>query len=318
MKITVILCTHNRCRNLRETLESLAVSQLPAGVSWEVLVVDNNSRDQTNAVVEDFCHRYPGRFRYLCESRQGKTFALNAGIREAAGEILAFTDDDVIVERTWLHNLTASLYNDTWAGASGRTLPEKGFSPPPWLPSKSRYALAPLALFDRGSQPGELAEAPFGNNSAYRKVMFEKHGGFRNDLGPHADSQDPQKSEDSEFGVRLLAAGEKFRYEASAVLYHSVPRDRIQKKYFQAWWFDKARADIRAFGSPRDTQWYVAGIPAYFFRRILVWTLRWFAAFDPSVRFECKLKVWGIAGSILECYRMSHETKEEGVCHVRP
>jgi len=317
MKITIVLCTYNRGQSIAKTLESLAASNLPETTLWEILVVDNNSSDQTQAVVEDFCYRYPDIFRYLREPRQGKTYALNAGIREARGEILVFTDDDVIVEPSWLENLTTPLFEGSWAGTGGRTLPEKGFLPPPWLPSKSRYALAPLALFDRGPQSGELKEAPFGNNSAYRKTVFEKYGDFRNDLGPRAGGREPQKSEDSEFGNRLLAAGERFRYEASAVLYHAVPPNRIQKKYFQAWWFDKARADIRAFGVPQDTNWSIVGIPAYFLRRLVVWTLRWVIAINACTRFENKLKVWSLAGSTLECYRMSLEKTEKRECNAR-
>ena len=98
MRITVILCTLNRCQSLAETLESIAISTLPDSVDWEILVVDNNSTDHTREVVEEFGRRYPDRFRYIFEPRPGKSYALNAGIREAQGEILAFTDDDVTVE----------------------------------------------------------------------------------------------------------------------------------------------------------------------------------------------------------------------------
>src|SRR5580704_1493640 len=109
MRITVILCTHNRCRSLAKALESVAASQLSTSTDWEVLVVDNNSSDQTREAVETYCRRYPVRFRYVFEPQPGKSYALNSGIREALGEILAFMDDDVTVEPTWLQNLTANL-----------------------------------------------------------------------------------------------------------------------------------------------------------------------------------------------------------------
>ena len=67
-----------------------------------MLVVDNNSSDQTREVVEEFADRYPGRFRYLFEPQPGKSYALNSGIREARGTVLAFIDDDVTVEPSWL------------------------------------------------------------------------------------------------------------------------------------------------------------------------------------------------------------------------
>src|SRR5215471_7732195 len=104
MNITVILCTYNRCKSLAKALASTAALKLPDSIEWEVLVVDNNSRDQTCEVVREFITRYPGRFRYFFEPQPGKSYALNSGIREARGTVLAFIDDDVTVEPSWLTN----------------------------------------------------------------------------------------------------------------------------------------------------------------------------------------------------------------------
>ena len=120
----------------------------------------HNFSDQTHAVVEDFCRRHPGGFRYLFEPLQGKSHALNAGIREARGDIVAFTDDDVTVKPTWLENLTSALHDGEWAGAGGCVLPERSFAPPPWLPVDADYASGPLALFNPGSGVGQLSELP--------------------------------------------------------------------------------------------------------------------------------------------------------------
>ncbi len=300
MDITVILCTYNRDLMLKRTLESIAASVVPANVNWEVLIVDNNSNDRTRVVAEEFCAAH-ARFRYLFEGQQGKSFALNAGIRHAAGRVLVFTDDDVTVEPTWLWNVSAPLYRGEVAGVGGRTLGDWTTSKPPrWLPRRERYALAPLALFDLGVEAGELNEAPFGNNMAFLKSAADQYGGFRTDLGPAPGSL--IRGEDSEFGDRLLAAGLKFRYEPSAVVYHPAHSNRVDKKYFLRWWFDKARSDLRVYGLPRGTRWFAGPIPLYLLRRIVVWTIRWLTTFDPSRRFECKIKVWGRAGEITECY----------------
>lgn len=272
-------------------------------------MVDNNSRDRTREVVEQYCRQYGNHFRYLFEPRPGKSYALNAGIREAAGDILVFTDDDVIVDPNWLQNLAGALEDGKWVGAGGRTFAEPGFSPPRWFPPSGRYALPPLALFDFGAKASELKKSPFGNNMAFHKSMFEKHGGFRTDLGPRFGSKGPQKSEDSEFGMRLLTRGERFRYEPSAIVYHAVPQNRAKKSYFLAWWFDKVRADIRVEGIPDETRWFVCGVPLYLFRRLLFWSLQWIITFKPSDRFECKLKAWTKVGQITECCRMWRERK---------
>lgn len=298
MKITVILCTYNRCESLSKALESVVLSSLPASVDWDVLVVDNNSRDLTRAVVEEYCRRFPKRFWYLFEPQQGKSFALNSAIRASNADVLAFMDDDVEVDANWLYNLTVSLDGQIWSGAGGRILPEKAFSPPPWLDSGIRYALAPLAMFDLGPGACELREAPFGTNMAFRRDMFSKYGGFRTDLGPRPGSE--IRNEDVEFGDRLLSAGERFWYEPSAVVYHSIPPNRLNKAYFLAWWFDKARADLRQNGPPPGTSWYIGGIPIHLIRRLCIWSARWVCNIDSRRRFTCKLKVWGLAGAIVE------------------
>jgi glucosyl-dolichyl phosphate glucuronosyltransferase len=307
MKVTVILCTYNRCGDLAGALNSVAASTVAQTTEFEVLVVDNNSTDQTREVVESFCLRYPNRFRYLFEPRQGKSHALNSGIREARGKVLAFMDDDVIVEPTWLQNLTAALDDGQWVGSGGRILPERTFPVPKWLSRDERYALAPLALFDLGPQAGPLAEPPFGTNMAFQKSMFGKYGGFRTDLGPRPDSE--IRNEDTEFGRRLLAAGENLCYEPSAVVYHSVSPDRLKEQYFLRWWFDKSRADVREFGIPPNTGWIVGGIPLYLLPHLAVWILRWIVTMEPSRRFSCKIKAWRKFGEIVECFHCSRGGK---------
>ncbi len=314
MRITVILCTHNRCRSLAKALESVAASQLPPSIEWEVLVVDNNSTDETRQVVEDYCGRYPGRFRYLFESQPGKSYALNSGIREALGEILAFMDDDVTVEPTWLYNLTVNLDDSRWAGAGGRILPERSFTPPKWLALQGPFSMGGvLALFDRGDEPGELDWAPYGTNMAFRRAMFEQFGGFRTDLGPIPGSQ--IRNEDTEFGYRLMKAGELLRWEPTAVVYHAVAQHRLHKKYFLEWWFDYGRAKIRV----KIKRPNVLGIPRHYislssrlFSVLPRKTMRWLLAFAPSERFYKKCMVYWMIGEVVEIYRREYEPREKG------
>lgn len=307
MKITVILCTYNRHHLLEKALNSISAQSVPASIEWEVLVVDNNSSDQTRRVVERFYRQCPARFRYLFEPQTGKSHALNAGIGEARGDVVAFLDDDVTADPTWLENLTAPLHNPEWAGSGGRILPVWTSAPPRWISTRGRYGLAPLAMFDLGEGAGELAEPPFGTNMAFRKELFQKYGGFRTDLGPRPGSE--IRNEDTEFGRRLMLAGERLRYVPSAVVHHYVPPQRLEKKYFLSWWFDKGRADIREYGIPWDTTWFAGGIPLYLCRRVAVWTLRWMVTLEPAQRFSCQLKTWTVVGSIVECRRQSREAK---------
>ena len=313
MKLTVVVCTYNRCKSLPKALESISRSQMPDSVQWEVLVVDNNSRDQTREVVEDFCGRYPGRFRYLFEREQGLCAARNAGIRNAQGEIIAFTDDDVTVEPMWLTNLTAHLENGEWAGAGGRVLPERSFSPPPWLALSGPHYLGGhlYAHFDLGDRAGELDRPAYGANMAFRKSMFVKYGGFRTDLGRRPGNQ--IGGEDIEFGHRLMGAGERLRYEPSAVVYHEVVAERFKKEFLLRAMLDHGRAVVREDGKRRGL-W---GIPKCYLavpktvKRLLVAMLRWMRASDPQIRFFCKCVVWQMTGQLMETFSQSPRTTED-------
>ena len=300
VQLTVILCTYNRCRSLPAALQSVAAQQMPDSLDWEILVVDNNSTDQTRAVVSEFAQRnLPGRIRYLFEPRQGLSNARNAGIREARGELIAFMDDDVTVDPNWLQSLTASLHSGEYTGAGGRILPPQDFQPPQWLTLGGIMdSGGVLALFDLGDQPGELKKAPYGTNMAFRKAAFEKYGGFRADLGRCGDNL--IGNEDTEFGGRLLAAGERLRYEPAAVVHHPVSKDRLNKNYFLAWWFAYGRAMVRQIGK-RPAVW---GIPRHYIS-IVSRTLRWMITLDPQRRFWWKTKIWMSAGEIAELYSQS-------------
>lgn len=285
---------------LRRALTSAMAMSVSGRTTWEVLVVDNNSKDQTREVTAEFCNRYPGRVRYLFESQPGKSHALNAGIRAADGDIVAFMDDDVTVDPSWLEELTAPLEHAQWSGSGGRIFTKWEAPPPEWLCTTERYALAPLVMFDLGPKPGDLSETPFGTNMAFRRCMFEKHGWFRTDLGPRPDSE--IRNEDTEFGSRILAAGERLRYVPSAVVYHPVPEKRVTKEYFIAWWYGKGRGDIRQCGVHPNTRFFVAGIPLYMFRHLALSTLRWSFAISSRRRFFNKLALCYELGEIVECY----------------
>ncbi len=315
MDITLIVCTYNRCDSLRTLLESVAQSVMPNGVEWEVLIVDNNSSDRTREVVEDFSRRHANRFRYLFEPRQGKSFALNSGIRDARGEILAFTDDDVTVDPNWLQNLTSSLHTNEWAGAAGRVLRTWSCSPPRWLSLEPRYAKIGWALvsFDLDREAGDLPSVypPVGANMAFRKEMFSRHGGFRTDLGPRGNETGNFSLwkdvpiggvwEDTEFGQRLTDRGERLRYEPSAVVYHPVPEHRLTKDYFLSWWSRRGR-DTNLLLRNRGPVW---GIPWHYFRvakmavLLLGNTLAWLTAVKPYRRFYYKVLAWEMAGAIM-------------------
>jgi GT2 family glycosyltransferase len=163
--------------------------------------------------------------------------------------------------------------------------------------------------FDPGYGAGSLTETPFGANMAFRREAFEKHGGFRTDLGRCAEKL--RGGEDSEFGRRLLAAGERLRYEPSAVVHHPVAECRMNKRYLLTWWFWHGHSGMTEAGPPSDARWLLGGVPLYLFRRLGRWTLQWLLSIEPSRRFSCKRSVWYLVGSIAGCYQWSRRGTQQ-------
>ena len=296
--ITVILCTYNRCESLGKTLEGIAASRLPETIEWEVLVVDNNSTDETRKVTEDFNRQYPGRFRYVFEGQQGLSCARNRGIRESKSDILVFTDDDVTVESEWLWSLTSALRGSEWAGAGGQIAPLWSASPPNWVSTSDTNITGPFAIFNLGTEPAELRRPPYGANMAFRREMFTKYGEFRLDLGRSGSNL--QGREEVEFANRLLAGGERLRYEPRAVIYHTIPKRRMRRRYVLKWWYWYGRSEIAELGPPASG-WAICGIPLVFLRRVLRWMMQSLVSTEMR-RLSCQIYVFYIVGMAVACY----------------
>ena len=302
--ISVVICTYNRCESLGKALESVAGSVVPDSTEWEILVVDNNSKDQTKAVVEEYSARFPGRFRYIFEGKQGLSNARNAGISAARGLAIAFTDDDVTVERLWLQNLTRPILEGRCSGVAGRILLGE-FHPPSWLALSGSMSLGgSLVQFDLGNEEIALDRAPFGACMAFHREVFEKFGGFRTDLG--RSGKNLIGNEDTEFGMRLIAAGVTLRYVPSAVVYHPVLEERLTKKYFRSDWCAYGRALVRQ----KTERYSFLKVPRVYvneFRRRYRWMRgedrHWYR--KASGRFFCEMHALMALGQIVEGWRQS-------------
>lgn len=307
MDISAIVCTHNRRDELLHCLRGLTAMEVPSALEWEVLVVDNNSTDGTREAVARVLEDGPANVRYTFEPRQGKSFALNRGIDETTGGILAFTDDDVTVSPRWLASIAEAFQTFGCAGVGGRVVSDWRCERPRWLaPSGSYHLLSVIPEFEHGSAPCVLATQPFGSNMAYSRATFAKYGRFRTDLGVRtADSF--VGGEDSEFGQRLLRAGETIMYVPEATVHHPVEPARVRKRFFSRWYFDHGRARIRTDSIPTDAVRY-AGVPRYLLRELAVALVKWTLGIRPRARFHYRLECCRIAGEIAEAVHIArHE-----------
>ena len=300
MDISVVLATYNRASSLQVTLESLLALVSPAGLSWELLVVDNNSTDLTRLNVEKFAAIAQFPVRYVFEGKQGRSAALNTGIVDAKGEIVAITDDDVILHRDWLVNLNRTFAEFDCAAVAGRVLPQWSHSKPDWLEMNGHFA---VVNFDLGDEIKEIKVPPLGANSAFRKHVFSKHGLFRPDLGV-TGSRHTITCDDTEFGERLIRAGEKIVYCSNAIVYHPVDPKRTTKKYFLSWYYYNGISLTRMAGVPRESViWF--GAPRWLYREMLVNFAKWVLTTKSKSRFHHKLQTYKSIGKIVESCRLS-------------
>ena len=305
MNVSLVICTYNRADSLRVTLGSLADLRVPSDLQWEVLVVDNNSSDHTREVVDAAASRVP--CRYLFEARQGKSFALNAAVARAGGEVIAFTDDDVTMHPDWLARLWCAFSSHDCAGVGGRILAVWNQPKPRWYGESGPFRLMPgvLVRYDHGDAVKEVAMLPFGANMAFRRAVFTKYGPFNTDLGPVGHRL--AVGEDSEFCQRIRDGGEVILYVPDAIVYHPVVPARARKQYFQSWYYRYGKWDVRREPPPREAiRWF--GIPRWLFRSLASETFLWLTTTEPRKRFFHKASCYFVMGAMVECYRLTHRT----------
>jgi glycosyltransferase involved in cell wall biosynthesis len=239
MLVTVAIPTHNRASLLRQTLEGIARQDFPRD-QFEVLVVDNNSTDGTRAVAEAFARP---NFRYLLETRQGLDHARNRAIDEAAGEIVLFGDDDILMEPDWIARMAAPFAahregaEKPIGAVGGEVIPVFPDGLPRWLEG----AHTPLAY---RRDPGPIPEdkLPMGANFAFPRRVFQE-------LGPFHGGLDRQGNRlfgggDAEMVRRVRAAGYEVWFSPDAPVRHQIPASRLTLEYALRHAFDSARSRV--------------------------------------------------------------------------
>ena len=240
-RATVLIATYNRAALLDETLASLRDVRVKAARRWDVIVVDNNSTDDTRAVIERQARDFPVPLRYLFEAQQGRSSALNAGIATSHAAIIAMTDDDVRVEPGWLDAACDALEDASLAYAGGPVSPIWGAPPPAWLDLSRGDLWGTIAIQNHGDLPFSYDEArkvPLGANMAARRSLFTAIGGFRADLG-RSSGRVVMGQEVPELLMRARAAGLRGAYVPAMRVHHHIPVKRLTRAYFRTWWYGK-------------------------------------------------------------------------------
>ncbi len=303
MKLSVIICTYNRSGILEKTLKSLEQTEVPRDLAWEVLIIDNGSTDNTSEVVQRYIKNNKIPVFYFLEAASGKSAALNLGIQKSRGEIIAFTDDDVLFDKNWVNAILNAVSKYPYSAFGGRIIALWGAPIPSWLSSDGRFnSLRGTVFFrDDGEVDREYNETmmgvPCGANMFFRREAIKSNGFFRTDLGP--SHHVPEGSEDTEFCSRMLKLGRKFMYVANAIIYHPVEAEKISPRDLLRWRYYCAKSEVRAreFNNSMNR---ICGVPRYLFRQFISNFAIWLMSINSSKRFFFKLKTYYTCGEIIE------------------
>jgi len=265
MKLTVAICTWNRAPLLQQTLEAMTHLRVPAGASWELIVVNNNCTDGTDDVVASYIGRLP--LRPCHEPTPGLSRARNHAVRAATGDYILWTDDDVLVDESWLESYHRAFRR--WQEAAvfgGRVDPWMEGKPPSWLVQILPRVGSAFATVNLGNEPLPLGEArlPFGANMAIRTTEQRRHL-FDPDLGVGPNRR--MGGEETAVIQAILAEGHTGWWLPDAKVQHYIPEHRQTVRYLRSYFSGYGEYCGREIHSQSGPRWF--GQPRWVLRRLI-------------------------------------------------
>lgn len=242
MRISSAVCTYRQTDLLPGAIESLLGQSLESEC-YEIIVVDNNSRDGTAGVVAQYQEKVRStEIRYILETRQGLSYARNTAVGLAKADIVAFLDDDAEADHNWLETLLDVFDHDpdAWI-VGGKVRPIWDGERPEWLKDDM---LRSLSIVEWGDvmRPLVWPERVIGTNMSFKKQVFSEEGLFATDLGRRGSLL--LGNEDTEIQERVHERGKKVIYTPYAVVHHHVPRERMTWRYFWTRGYGNARSAV--------------------------------------------------------------------------
>lgn len=230
LQISAIVCTYSNASLLRRTLDSLIKQTLPPQ-EYEVIVVDNNSTDNTPDVVRDFQERCSHQIHYVLETTQGLSAARNTGVQQSSGPVISFIDDDAEADPGWLAAVVEAFRQnpDAW-GVGGNTFAIWDAKRPAWLTDDF---LGNLSIQDRGPEKRKLTihEHILGTNCSFRREVFADIGDFPTDLGRVGKSL--LAGEEAELCRRIHLKGKSMYHVPDVIVSHHVTPERMTRSYLR-------------------------------------------------------------------------------------
>ena len=240
LAISVVICTQNRADLLAGVMQTLCAQTLPT-FCFEIVVVDNDSKDHTRAVAEDFCRRYSN-VRYCVESRRGLSYARNRGWREAHGAYVAYIDDDCKVPTEWL-SVAYDIINQIGPAAFGGPYYPFYNSPKPYW-WEDRYGSFEQSRESRGLRPREYLR---GGNIFFRRGVLEDMSGFETSLGMSGEKLGYGEETALQRAIRATMPDELIYYDTKLYVDHLVRPEKMTLRWALKSWFVNGRSSYQVY-----------------------------------------------------------------------
>jgi len=230
-KVSVIIPSYNRGSVITKTLNSFFNQTFK---DFEIIVVDNNSTDNTKEVVNSIPN-----VRYVLEERQGVHWARNRGALEAKGDILYFTDDDMEADSKLLEEIIKVFDIDSSVGAvTGIILPKFEIEPPEWVLKHCYNAIYGINI-QKGLIVSENDIGVFSGHEAVKKDVLIKAGGFN----PENTKGEWLGDGETGFNKNIKKLGYKFAFTDKSITYHLIPKERLTQRFLNLRMTNQGNAD---------------------------------------------------------------------------
>lgn len=250
IRLTVLVCTHDRVGLLQRALNYLDRAHRPRECRVEVLVIANACTDRTHEFLQNRALADDGLpLRWEAEPTPGKSHALNRAMGEIDADWVAFVDDDHRVDPSYLDAIATAIRSYPDADAlCGRILPDWNGTEPAWVHDESDYRIYPLPVprYDLGDAPLELSRSaalPGGGNLAVRTSLFSRVGKFATDYGPVGDNLGG--AEDREWIERAIGVGARLHYVPGIIQYHYADPARLTLRYVVRKAYERSASVVR-------------------------------------------------------------------------
>jgi glycosyltransferase involved in cell wall biosynthesis len=297
-------------------LEALTRLEPPSG-GWKLVAVDNGSTDDTRAVLERYRARLP--LTVTAEPRPGKNHAINAGLSLVEGDLVVFTDDDVIPAPDWLVRFRACADANPSCTIFGGPIVARWERTPPdwvrnWVPQGPAFGVTRPDLPDGPVHPGQI----FGGNLAVRADVFRGGGSFDPSLGPRGTAY--SMGGETQFLLRLHNAGHQSRFLRAAPVEHFVRAHQIERRWLlrRAVRFGRSIPRMALLWPPKPMVYWF-GVPRHLFRELVEWSVgacRAALARDAESAFRAQWKLAHAWGRAVEWRAISRERRAGSAAEV--